>query len=187
MRLIVKKICISLILIFSFTQYGVVAAHEISSAKMFQLMDQLLKQRVSYDKCLEKAQKNGIQPEAEKLCRNKYALQRNFSTEEIYHLYTEHILVASDLYNDLLIAVHGKVHRVGESGLGFPEVLFAIDGFGLTGVRFEFPNNMAKEIAKLKVGDSVTIGGISKGLFNDKYVRITHCEFLNDTKNKRKK
>ncbi len=155
-----------------------VHSHELSPKIKRNIMQELINDRAGYDSCLKKAEKNINQEKAEKQCRKTYALKRRFTTKELYHLYMEHILVAEELYTNLLISVKGKVHKVSKSALGFPEVVFSLDAFGVTGVRCEFPNNMKKEVEKLQEGDEVTISGISKGLFNDDYVSLTHCEIL---------
>ncbi len=155
------------------------SAHELGGIERNNLKSELIKERASYDACIKKAEDDA---KAQEKCRKTYALQRLFSVEELFHLYTEHTLDAENIYTDLHIAVQGIVHRVGESSLGFPEIVLALDAFGLTGVRCEFSKNMAEDIAKLQAGDKVRLGGISKGLFGDDFVRITHCEFLGDAK-----
>ncbi len=168
------------LIIFCMLSPSVMEAHEIGGRKKHTMMQELIRERGEYKKCLEKAQKADNKSDVEKQCRKKYALQRKFSVNELYHLYMEHILVATELYSDLLISVHGKVHKVGTSALGFPEIVFALDAFGVTGVRCEFPTSAKKRLAQLEVGAEVTLAGISKGLFNDDYVSLTHCEFLDD-------
>ncbi len=159
-------------------QFGFAYAHELAGRKKFTIMQELIKERSNYNKCLEKTKSSESGDEAAKFCRKKYALQRKFSIKDLYHLYMEHILVAEELYTELLISVHGKVHKVGKSPLGFPEIVFSLDAFGVTGVRCEFPESAKKELKDLEIGKEVTLAGISKGLFNDDYVRLTHCEFI---------
>ncbi len=176
--IIMKKYVFIVILMTFLLQTGFAYAHEFDARKKRAMMTELVKEHKKYQSCLEKAKDALDTEQAEKLCRKKYAMQRMFKVKDLYHFYMEHILEAEELYSDLLIAVRGKVHRISKSPLGFPEVVFALDDFGVTGVRCEFPQSVAKKIAELEVGQEVTIGGISKGLFNDDYVRLTHCEIL---------
>ncbi len=150
-------------------------AHNFGGRERNTLKNELISERLAYDKCIKKAATDEF---AKSVCRSNYALKRLLSLDELFHFYTEHAIDAEDIYTNLHIAVKGAVHRVGTSSLGFPEIIMALDAFGVTGVRFEFSKNMAKELEQLKQGTEITIGGIVKGMFTDNYVRLTHCEIL---------
>ncbi len=159
-------------------------AHDFSGMDRIKLKNILIKERADFDACIKKTM---LDEEAIKLCRYNYAKQRTFSAEELFHFYTEHAVDAEEIYTDLYIAVSGNVDRVDKSGLGYPEIIFYLDPFGLTGVRCEFAQEMADELGQLEIGSLVTVGGISKKMFRDNYVSITHCEFLKVEQKKKSK
>ncbi len=134
------------------------------------LFKNMLSARNTYEQCLKKSKAHKSQ---EKACRKTYALTRSFSPAELWHIFQEHPLEAYELYENLLVAVRGTVHRTGTSALGYPEIVLASDAFGLTGIRCILPKGAALSI---RPGDNITVGGICTGLERDRYVILNHAE-----------
>ncbi len=131
--------------------------------------------RKNYDMCMEKAQNRA---QSEKKCRQTYAKQRLLSVEKIHHLYMQHPLEAEELYDDMLVGITGTVQRIETTALGVPEIIFALDAFGLSGVRAEFSKAYAMQLQELKIGTKIRIMGICKSVQAEGFVRIIHAEFL---------
>ncbi len=151
-------------------------AHEINASE---LLFKRHEQRKKYEICVKKAPEKGEKrAQVVKKCREQYVKKRLFTPEELLHLYKEHPMEAEDIYTDMMVGIKAEISQVAESDMGYPEIRFHLDSFGMTGVRCEFAKDSAKEVAKLKAGDKVRLLGISKGLVRDNHVYVTNCEII---------
>ncbi len=160
--------CILCCLFFSFPAM----AHKI---EIENIVAKHIALREKYDACLRKA---GQKMSAQKACRNAYAKQRFFTVASLYHLHTEHVFEAEELYSELLIGLKGRVHRVGKTMLGVPEIVMNLDNYGLSGVRIEFSSKLLPRLEALQMGEEIRIMGICKGMQGEDYVRVVHGEFM---------
>lgn len=134
--------------------------------------------RDAFDECRAAAANMDAQqrPTVEKKCRQIYATTRLVSAQALWDAFNANALVAEDRYRGRLVAVDGTISNIGTSPMGYPEVTFALDGFGLKSVRCQFPKDARPEIAQLKKGQRVTVGGICKGFVKDTQVSMDSCE-----------
>lgn len=134
--------------------------------------------RAAFDECRAAATRMDAQkrPLVEKKCRQIYAKMRLVSAKVLWDAFNTNAIAAEDAYKGKLVAVEGKISKIGTSPMGYPELTFAIDGFGLKSVRCQFSKEARPEIAKLKKGQSVTVGGLCKGFVMDSQVSMDSCE-----------
>ncbi len=114
----------------------------------------------------------------EQQCRRDLALSRLTEAEALWKAFMDDPLTAEDVHVGRLMAVRGVITGVGTSPMGFPEVVFGLDGFNVKSVRLRFPSAARAAVAALKPGRTITVGGICKGMVRDGVVRMDSCELL---------
>lgn len=114
----------------------------------------------------------------ERHCRRGLALARLAEAARLWNDFAEDPLTAEERYTGKLMAVRGTVTGLGTSPMGYPEVVFGLDGFNVKSVRCQFPSKARAAVDALKIGSVATIGGICKGFVRDSLVRMDSCELL---------
>ena len=137
-----------------------------------------LSPRATYDQCLEAAagQPGAARQDAEKQCRRAYAATRTLTPKALWDAFREDRQDAEERYQNKLVGLRGTVTQAGMSKLGFLEVVFHMDAYGRNSVRCRFPAGARDALARLRPGDTVSLGGICTGLSSDGHVRLDHCE-----------
>ncbi len=169
---LLKYCAFCLTMLSSLSMSATVKAHEVQEKTLAAKHIQL---RQRYDACMKQSAGTAL---AQKKCRMAYAKQRSFTPEKLYHWHMEHALEADSLYKDALIALKGTVHRVGKTMLGVPEIVMALDDYGMHGVRVEFSKQFQEQVTALQAGQMVQIIGICKGMEAEGFVRVIHGEFM---------
>ncbi|MBO4311504.1 MAG: hypothetical protein J5828_00715 [Desulfovibrionaceae bacterium] len=95
--------------------------------------------------------------------KNFIAAARTVTPSKIWNDFNENEVAAEDQYKGHILGVKGKIGKITTSPLGYPEVTFSIDQFGLKAVNFQFDKESRKDIAKLKKGKQITLGGECQG------------------------
>ncbi len=166
-----NKFCIATFLLFLLIPTTESMSHELN--KNATLLAHV-QQRKQYDACLKNAPNNTTQA---KKCRKAYANSRRLTAKQLFHLYMEHPLEAEELYDDMLIGLSGRISALGNSPLGMPEAVLALDELGLSGVRVEFSPQSMEKFKQLQLGDTLYVVAICKGVLQENFVRVVNAEF----------
>lgn len=117
-----------------------------------------------YDKAAGNSQDNdrreGLKQAAAKMRTHANAipaatLWKDFDANEV---------AAEDKYKGKVIAVKGTISSITTSPMGYPQVTFSGDKYGLNNVVCEFSKDDKGQIAKLKKGEKITLTGTCQGM-----------------------
>ncbi len=100
------------------------------------------------------------------------------SPRALWKAFEENEVAAENKYKGKLIAVKGKISAITTSPLGYPEISFHVDGYGLYQVQCEFPKDARAKIAELRKGQAVLVSGVCRGM-TMKNVFLKGCKVIN--------
>lgn len=142
--------------------------------------DRNVKARETFEECGRRAAalEGTARADKEKRCRRDLALSRLMEAEALWKAFTDDPLSADEAHVGRLMAVRGVITKVGSSPMGFPEVVFGLDGFNVRSVRLQFPSTFRAAVDALQPGQTITVGGICKGMIRNGVVRMDSCELL---------
>lgn len=119
-----------------------------------------------------------VRDDINKQCRRIYANSRKTTPQNLWKAFSDNEVAAEDMHKGKLVAVEGKIARIGTSTLGYPEVTFNADSTGVHMVNCQFPKDARADIAKLKKGQKVTVAGICRAFSLGAVVTVDSCWIL---------
>lgn len=82
----------------------------------------------------------------------------------LWKAFDENEVAAEDTYKGKVVAVKGAIESITTSAMGYPQVSFKADKYGINKVIFEFSKDAKPQIAKLKKGQNIIISGQCRGM-----------------------
>lgn len=117
---------------------------------------------------MDKASENMEDPEQKKRLAQQADHLRFQATaipaSQLWKDFDANEVAAEDKYKGKVIAVKGIISSITTSPMGYPQVTFSGDKYGLKNVVCEFSKDDKGQIAKLKKGEKITLSGTCQGM-----------------------
>ena len=97
------------------------------------------------------------------------------SPAALYADFKDNELKANNQYRGKEIALVGNITGITESALGFPQLEFDVDQFGMNKVICQFPKKAIDVLMEMKKGQKVSVIGKVSGLHMDIMVSLDNC------------